>query len=49
MFVVGTGELCRGEEFIPIVLVMSAERLQVRLEFLVDSLRLTVRLRVVRS
>jgi len=45
--VVIVGELCQGEECIPVVLSFSDEELQVLFQFLVDRFRLTVGLRVI--
>jgi len=45
--VVIVGELCQGEECIPVVLSFSDEDLQVLFQFLVDRFHLTVGLRVI--
>ena len=46
---VGSHEFSRGEELIPVILVVVAEHLDVCLEFLVDMLHLPVGLGVVCS
>ena len=47
--VVIVGELCQGEECVPVILSFSDEDLQVLFQFLVDPFRLSVGLRVVGS